>query len=491
MALVIALTVVFAGVSVQSINVEAASVPTIEYRAHVQNIGWMGTVKNGAMAGTTGKSLQLEALQIKLKSGSTNMIEYRAHVKNKGWLSWVTSGETAGRTGESRRMEAIQIKLKNSYAKKYDVYYRVHVAYAGWLGWAKNGERAGSVGYGLAIEAIEIKLVKKGSKFSVVGASELSMPKLTYQAHVQNKGWMKSTSEGNTAGTVNQSLRLEAFKINLKDLNGKNGILYQAHVAGIGWESGWRKTGEIAGTVGKSRAVEAVKIKLRGSLADCLDVYYRVQVQNYGWLGWAKNGAIAGTTNGSIRAEAIQIVIKKKPDSFNTGSAAYLNLEKSISMLRKKFPNDAYWNHVVKPGHNSAMCNVAGCNNPDGYTWTCCGTHDGIVGVGGYDCNSFDGASQCRGFALKCAYDLYGNSARNWSTTTSIAGIKPGDVLVYKDGRTDPKWGHTVFVIGVNGSIISVAECNIDARCKIRWDRTINLNNISVVDCMVAPYEAH
>ena len=38
----------------------------VQYRAHSQNVGWMDWVSNGTLAGTTGKSLRLEALQIRL-----------------------------------------------------------------------------------------------------------------------------------------------------------------------------------------------------------------------------------------------------------------------------------------------------------------------------------------------------------------------------------------------------------------------------------------
>jgi uncharacterized protein YjdB len=36
------------------------------YRAHVQNIGWMTEVCDAAQAGTTGQSLRLEALQMRI-----------------------------------------------------------------------------------------------------------------------------------------------------------------------------------------------------------------------------------------------------------------------------------------------------------------------------------------------------------------------------------------------------------------------------------------
>ena len=38
-------------------------------------------------------------------------IKYPPHVQTYGWLDWVKDGELAGTTGESKRLEAIEIKL--------------------------------------------------------------------------------------------------------------------------------------------------------------------------------------------------------------------------------------------------------------------------------------------------------------------------------------------------------------------------------------------
>lgn len=40
------------------------NVPNMTYKAYVQNIGWQGEVSNGAMAGTTGQNLRLEAFKL-------------------------------------------------------------------------------------------------------------------------------------------------------------------------------------------------------------------------------------------------------------------------------------------------------------------------------------------------------------------------------------------------------------------------------------------
>lgn len=60
--------------------------PTVNYQTHVQNIGWQGVVKNGEIAGTSGKNLQLEAIKINLSDGALDgNIEYSTHIQNIGW----------------------------------------------------------------------------------------------------------------------------------------------------------------------------------------------------------------------------------------------------------------------------------------------------------------------------------------------------------------------------------------------------------------------
>jgi len=90
-----------------------------------------------------------------------NEILYDAHVANVGWQSWVKNGATAGTTGKALPMEAIEIKLTGEAAEKYDIEYRAHVANVGWQSWVKNGATAGTTGKALPMEAIEIRVVEK------------------------------------------------------------------------------------------------------------------------------------------------------------------------------------------------------------------------------------------------------------------------------------------------------------------------------------------
>ena len=112
------------------------------------------------MAGTSGRSLRLEAINIKLINAPANAgIIYRAHVQYDGWQNWKSNGQMAGTSGRSLRVEAIEIKLQNM--SNYTVEYQVHVQDYGWSGWYIDGETAGTVGQGKRLEAIRIRIVPK------------------------------------------------------------------------------------------------------------------------------------------------------------------------------------------------------------------------------------------------------------------------------------------------------------------------------------------
>lgn len=297
----------------------------LNYQAHVQRIGWQEKVSSGEMAGTTGKSLNLEALRINLLDKNNNILEgaitYQAHVQTYGWQNKVSNGEMAGTTGLSKRIEALKINLGGELAEKYDVYYRVHSANYGWLGWAKNGETAGTIGFGLGAQAVEIRLYEKDAndKPEQNAKSYISLEnlgKILYKTHVQRIGWQpENFVDGQTAGTTGQSCGMEALTIKVTELGRMEeltgSIVYQAHVQSIGWQPEV-SDGQMAGTTGQSKRMEAIRIHLTGELAEKYDVYYRTHSAKYGWLGWTKNGEIAGTVGYSKAIEAIEIKLVEK-----------------------------------------------------------------------------------------------------------------------------------------------------------------------------------
>lgn len=117
----------------------------LRYKVHVQNIGWLDFVSEGAIAGTTGQNLRIEAIIIE----SDLPITYRVHVRDFGWLEWKKPGEITGTTGEGRQIEAMQIKGA-------EVWYQLHLKNYGWFAWAQEGETSGTTGERIRAEAIRI-----------------------------------------------------------------------------------------------------------------------------------------------------------------------------------------------------------------------------------------------------------------------------------------------------------------------------------------------
>ena len=308
----------------------------IQYEAHVSNIGWMSSKRDGSTAGTTGQSKAVEDLKVSiLNPEEDGSVQIDAHVSGIGWQGWDTpSASEGGTTGQGRAVEAVRLRLTGSLAKDYDVYYRVHASNIGWMAWAKDGEEAGTTGFGRSVEAVQIRLVKKGDAApssdgaNVDYAFKKKPMSLTYRAHVSNVGWQGAVSDGATAGTTGRGLALEDLKLSIdsSDYSDGSAVQVDAHVSGIGWQGWDTPSASEGGTTGQGRAVEAVRLRLTGSLAKDYDVYYRVHASNIGWMAWAKDGEEAGTTGMSCSLEAVQIKLIKKGAS-HPDTTGYSHLE--------------------------------------------------------------------------------------------------------------------------------------------------------------------
>lgn len=179
---------------------------------------WMTTVlDNHNMQVTSDKRLHMGICTVLGDGSGVNIsTSYRTHIQNQSWLSWVKNGVYSGTTGSSLRMEALELKLENIGNLDIGITYRVHLANLGWQAWKVNGETAGTTGQGIEIQAIEIKLTgADAGKFSI-----------TYCAHVQNEGWQDWKQDGETAGTTGQDLQAEAVSIIIvSKVDGTNGKL--------------------------------------------------------------------------------------------------------------------------------------------------------------------------------------------------------------------------------------------------------------------------
>ena len=292
---------------------ESENKPELTYRVHVQSIGWQEECKEGEMAGTSGQSLRLEAMEIHLNNISEEQgtIEYTTHVQTYGWKDFVSNGEVSGTTGESKRLEAMKIRLTGQLAEEYDIYYRVHIQTYGWLDWACNGASAGSAGMGKRLEAMEIRLVKKGEDAPGSTDKPFMHYQVGYQTHSQYYGWQKQVYDDEVAGVVGEKKRLEAIKIVLPEQEYEGDIQYRVYLQTYGWQD-WKKNGELAGLTGEGKRIEAIEIQLTGEMAEYYDVYYSVHMAKIGWCNYALNGETTGSMNLSKQIEAVKICLVKK-----------------------------------------------------------------------------------------------------------------------------------------------------------------------------------
>ena len=168
-------------------------------------------------------------------------------------------------------------------------------------------------------------LVTPANNQSYSGLAFKDSAYVTYNAYAQKKAWTGWVKNGTYAGTKGLGLRLEALRVKVAGSKFAGGVKYNVSVQGKGWlqsrtsKAKWYKDGQTAGILGQSRRLEAVSIKLYGTLEQKYDIYYRVYVEKYGWFEWAKNAQETGTTGQGRRIEGIQIKIVKKGKTVTSG----------------------------------------------------------------------------------------------------------------------------------------------------------------------------
>ena len=149
----------------------------IYYRVHIQNYGWLDWACNGKAAGSQAYAYRMEAIEIQLiKKGdtppeSTNIsfrspgnIYYSTHVEDLGWLKNVGDGATSGTVGKSKRVEGIRINISD-LPYEGNVEYSSHIQNIGWQDYRSNETLSGTVGQKLRLEAIKIRLVGEVSNY--------------------------------------------------------------------------------------------------------------------------------------------------------------------------------------------------------------------------------------------------------------------------------------------------------------------------------------
>lgn len=274
----------------------------INYETHVSKVGWMNNVANGALSGSTGYNLPVEAVKVLFKNNQIQAsVSYRAHVSSIGWMPWVKDGQLAGTTGQSKAVEAIQAKLTGEAANYYNLEYQAHVADNGWMSWVKDGATAGTTGQKKSLQALKMKLVRKPID---QGSSKPATKGVSYRMHLANEGWLGYVTNNQMAGTTGLGIESQCLEVYVDGK--KENVQIDAHVAEKGWLT---NTG---GTTGQKLSLQAVKLKLKNGLEKQYDISYQVHVSEKGWMSWVKNGAVAGTTGQKLAIQAIRIKLTNK-----------------------------------------------------------------------------------------------------------------------------------------------------------------------------------
>ncbi|WKY44008.1 MBG domain-containing protein [Eubacteriaceae bacterium ES2] len=135
------------------------------------------------------------------------------------------------------------------------------------------------------------------------------------------------TETGSETATISVLVTMENYEdttitVIVTDENEAIGVRYCTHIQDYGWENDWLSDGALSGTVGQSKRLEALKIELTGDVPEGAGIETSVHVQNYGNLGPFAMGTEAGTSGQGLRMEEITLNLVNLP-----GYTLYYNVQ--------------------------------------------------------------------------------------------------------------------------------------------------------------------
>ena len=83
-------------------------------KCHIQGTGWvdLGCITKDTMIGSKGQSKRLEAIILEIEGLPEGYeLQYRTHIQSIGWTGWVAAGFASGSVGFRKGIEAIQIRI--------------------------------------------------------------------------------------------------------------------------------------------------------------------------------------------------------------------------------------------------------------------------------------------------------------------------------------------------------------------------------------------
>lgn len=86
----------------------------VKAKVHEQKTGWedLGYVSKDTLIGSKGQSKRLEAIILEIEGLPEGYeLQYRTHIQTIGWTGWVAAGFASGSVGFRKGIEAIQIRI--------------------------------------------------------------------------------------------------------------------------------------------------------------------------------------------------------------------------------------------------------------------------------------------------------------------------------------------------------------------------------------------
>ncbi len=163
--------------------------------------------------------------------------------------------------------------------------------------------------------------------------------------------------------------------------------------------------------------------------------------------------------------------------------AATNGISERLENLRSKFPEGKHWNHLRTQAGDDGDTLKKNQNNSysDCVSDYGCATHNAAGNIGQYDCNAFDGAIQCYGFANKVFYEVFGQYCSQLPQRSDVQNVSIGDHVRFNSWGNN---GHSAIVLDRNGNTLTIVEANFDIHldkthlCMIHWDRKVSLSDV-------------
>lgn len=192
----------------------------------------------------------------------------------------------------------------------------------------------------------------------------------------------------------------------------------------------------------------------------------------------------------------VQITVTTKSTTFYNAAKPVIvnltvikkkNLQQRIEDEKIKFPDGKFWNHVVN-SYSDLTDNLDSSGAPERFqdmiSDVPCKHHgtqsgiDPIPGNGEYDCNKFDGAIQCDGFARKVFYDIWEGQRVSGLQRIYDNNVQVGDYVRINNN------GHSAIVTEVYSDSFKVIECNLDGdgrhhNCLLRHNWTYSKSSVT------------